>query len=1031
MSTTTALQLLPLIEPAQAQKHVTHNEALAVLDVLVQTAATSRTLTAPPGAVVAGACYIVGDTATGDWQGEDGHVAVYSGQYWDFYVPKTGWRVWIESEANEAVFDGAGWTTSSDRAERVAALGISADADDANRLVVSSPATLLTHAGGGHQVKVNKARSSDTASLLFQSGYSGRAEMGIVGNDDFVLKVSADGTTFLTGLTIESATGRVLASRGVNVVLGAGDPDSPQNGDIWYNASAQRLRARQDGQTVDLFDPNASPVDFTASPFGRSLINVADAAAARTTLERQDFATRAAFVTWAAGRSPAVGLVMRAANVEYRYIGTGASIVDLPGWVPNGAATALHWGADIAGFTNAIPAVSAMIDYVNALGGGVAFLPAGTYLWAGEMPKSGLNNVVLEGEGNATKLLRRTNRPAAAIKFFLGSNNRIRNLKIDCAGYSGIGVFLSDQYSGVENVEIVNCPDRPFAMRGGGNASYGIDAQGRTSDDANFVAPVFYPIGCYLENCRALRAGSTAFSQKHMPHSRIQRCTARTVYSEGVTIDRCDYSVVSGNTLLDCALTTGNQWPDLDSGVGFLAVGGGGVGAVGIDGSIGARFVKNTIIGVNLNIATRNNRNRVAVNMVNNLLPSTGCVVEGNYISDAKAGIWLKGTTSGASGNNIRCIIQANVFDALGTGAGTGMAQYGAIWIDTSCTDNVIMDNTQTGGMTMITGASSANLLDQMPAATIKGNATNSLALGQDLTAAQVSAMLDAFSGAAKGLVPASGGGTSTYLRADGTWAASTVDWEAITGKPTTLSGYAITDAMGISNAQTVSGAKTFSAPVVLTGQATDPTTPANGTMWFNSTTGQFKGQASGLARTLQSGQSIPWLTPSTGEYMLTTVASSTATGALAQTANTLRMFAFTARADVAIRGMALLVTTAVAASVAKFVVYDCDPNGRPNARLLETADVDCSTIGAKTASATLTLRSGLTYWLGVRANGTAALATWAGSAAPDINGGTPTATARKSVLRTLAHTTAAPAAWVWAGAEVTAASPWAIWLLV
>jgi hypothetical protein len=451
---------------------------------------------------------------------------------------------------------------------------------------------------------------------------------------------------------------------------------------------------------------------------------------------------------------------------------------------------------------------------------------------------------------------------------------------------------------------------------------------------------------------------------------------------------------------------------------------------VGIDGSNGARFVKNTVIGVNLNIATRNNRIRVAVNLVNNLQTSTGCVVEGNYISDAKAGIWLKGTTSGAGGNNVRCIVQANVFDAMGTGAGTGMAQYGAIWIDTSCTDNVIMDNTQTGGMTVITGASSANLLDQMPAATIKGNATSSLALGQDLTAAQVSAMLDAFSGGAKGLVPPSGGGTSTYLRADGTWAASTVDWETITGKPTTLSGYAITDAMGISNAQTVSGAKTFSAPVVLTGQATDPTTPANGSMWYNSTTGQFKGQASGLARTLQSGQSIPWLTPSTGEYMLTTVASSTTTGALAQTANTLRMFAFTARADIAFRGMALLVTTAVAASLAKFVVYDCDSNGRPNARLLETADVGCSTIGAKTASAALTLRSGQTYWLGVRANGTAALATWAGSAAPDINGGTPTATARKSVLRTLTYATAAPSSWVWVASEVNAASPCAIWLM-
>ena len=366
MSSTTALQLLPLIEPAQAQKHVTHNEALAVLDVLVQTTATSRALTAPPTGALAGACYIVAQGATGDWQGEDGMVAVYSGLYWDFYQPKTGWRVWIETEATEAVFDGAGWTTSATRTQRVAALGISADADGTNRLTVSSPAVLLTHAGGGHQLKVNKARSSDTASLLFQSGFSGRAEMGIVGSDDFVLKVSADGTTFLTGLTIEAATGRLLASRGINLVTGAGDPANPQNGDIWYNATANRLRTRQGGQTVDLFDP-------AVTAFGRSLIDDADAAAARTTLERQDFATRAAFVTWAAGRSPSVGLVMRAASANYRYTGTGTAIADLAGWVPHGTASAWHWGADSTGTTNAIPAVSAMIDYVDSTWrGGVA-----------------------------------------------------------------------------------------------------------------------------------------------------------------------------------------------------------------------------------------------------------------------------------------------------------------------------------------------------------------------------------------------------------------------------------------------------------------------------------------------------------------------------------------------------------------------------------------------------------------------------------------------------------------------------------
>ena len=1031
MSTTTALQLLPLIEPSQAQKHVTHNEALAVLDVLVQTTATSRSLTAPPTAVVAGACFIVADDATGDWQGEDGHVAVYSGLYWDFYVPKTGWRVWVEGEDSEAVFDGAAWTTSAERSERVAALGISAEADDINRLTVSSPATLLTHAGAGHQVKVNKAKASDTASLLFQSGYSGRAEMGIVGNDNFVLKVSTDGTTFLTGLTLEASTGRVLASRGLNVVLGAGDPASPQNGDIWYNATTHRLRAQQGGQTVDV-------LDASASLFGRSLMDDADAAAARTTLERQDFATRAAFVTWAAGRNPAVGLVMRAAMAAYRYTGTGNAIADLAGWVPNGTATALHWGADTTGSINAIPAVSAMIDYVNAQGGGVAFLPAGTYLWTGEMQKAGLANVMLEGDGNATKLLRRTNRTAAAIKFYFGANNRIRNLKLDCAGYAGIGVFLSDQYSGVENVEVVNCPDRPFALRGGGNASWGIDSQGRTSDDTGFTTASFFPVGCYLENCRVIRAGATAFSQKQMPHSRIQRCVARMVYSEGITIDKCDYAVVSGNTLLDCALTTGNQWPDLDAGSGFLATGGGGVGAVGIDGSTGARFVKNTLVGVNTNISTLNNRVRAAINFVNNLQAANGCEVEGNYISDAKTGVWLKGTGSGASGNSYRCIITTNVFDTMGTGAGTGMAQFGAIWIDAGSTNNVVTGNTQVGGPPLITGASSANALDQMAATTIKGNATAGWALGQDLTGTQITAMLDTFTFNTNGLTPASGGGPNTYLRADGTWApaiALGAEWGGITGKPITLSGYGITD--GQSTA--VKGLANGYAGLDATGKVPTDQLPASTS--FSGAFADLTGKPTTLAGygitdggaggTASGGQDLPWLTPVSGESMMTTICSSGGTATLVCVARELRLFPFTPRVDTPIAGLSFNVLTGMAAATGKMAIYRSDANGRPDTLLLETASVDMQAAGIKTVAVSLTLLKGQTYWLGLRSSATPTIAVWAAGATPDVNGGAPSTTARKTVFRTITYSSPAPANWVWSSAEIGAGLAPAIWLVV
>ena len=63
---------LPVIEAAQAQKHVTHNEALVLLDALTQLAVESRTLTAPPGSPADGACYIPATGATGAWSGWDG-----------------------------------------------------------------------------------------------------------------------------------------------------------------------------------------------------------------------------------------------------------------------------------------------------------------------------------------------------------------------------------------------------------------------------------------------------------------------------------------------------------------------------------------------------------------------------------------------------------------------------------------------------------------------------------------------------------------------------------------------------------------------------------------------------------------------------------------------------------------------------------------------------------------------------------------------------------------------------------------------
>ncbi len=78
MSDATTHLLLPYILAAQAQKHVTHNEALRLLDGLVQLSVLDRDLTAPPGSPADGDRYIVCSGATGDWAGWDLNVALWT-----------------------------------------------------------------------------------------------------------------------------------------------------------------------------------------------------------------------------------------------------------------------------------------------------------------------------------------------------------------------------------------------------------------------------------------------------------------------------------------------------------------------------------------------------------------------------------------------------------------------------------------------------------------------------------------------------------------------------------------------------------------------------------------------------------------------------------------------------------------------------------------------------------------------------------------------------------------------------------------
>jgi hypothetical protein len=243
----TPLLKLPYIMPAQAQKHVTHNEALRMLDAILHIRVEDVGRNDPPPDPLEGQRHAVGPGATGAFAGHAGAIAAFQDGAWNFYPPEPGWTVWSAADSSLLVFDGSGWKQVCEQ-EQVSRLGVHAAADDANRLSVSANATLLSHDGAGHQLKINKAGVSDTGSLLFQTGWSGRAEMGLAGTDNFSVKVSSGGASWLTALEVDKATGAVTLP---HTRLAAGSADGQVqhragNGfaaDAYftYNATTKRL----------------------------------------------------------------------------------------------------------------------------------------------------------------------------------------------------------------------------------------------------------------------------------------------------------------------------------------------------------------------------------------------------------------------------------------------------------------------------------------------------------------------------------------------------------------------------------------------------------------------------------------------------------------------------------------------------------------------------------------------------------------------------------------------------------------------
>lgn len=110
---TTANCALPLLMPAQAQKHVTVNDALMRLDGQVDLVLQSLSRSIPPDTIVDGLCWGVPQTAVNAWAGQGGKIAIAANGGWIFVEPTFGRRAMIADQGTMAIHSGTGWVVGA------------------------------------------------------------------------------------------------------------------------------------------------------------------------------------------------------------------------------------------------------------------------------------------------------------------------------------------------------------------------------------------------------------------------------------------------------------------------------------------------------------------------------------------------------------------------------------------------------------------------------------------------------------------------------------------------------------------------------------------------------------------------------------------------------------------------------------------------------------------------------------------------------------------------------------------------------
>jgi hypothetical protein len=110
MTDTTPRLGAPLLAAAQAQKHVTHNDALYQFDAMIDLCLLGQFVNTPPSSPADGDAYLIGGTPAGAWSGHAYKIACCADGAWRFYTPFNGLRAYVVPAATFIVHLDGVWT---------------------------------------------------------------------------------------------------------------------------------------------------------------------------------------------------------------------------------------------------------------------------------------------------------------------------------------------------------------------------------------------------------------------------------------------------------------------------------------------------------------------------------------------------------------------------------------------------------------------------------------------------------------------------------------------------------------------------------------------------------------------------------------------------------------------------------------------------------------------------------------------------------------------------------------------------------